>query len=179
MYQNCCKKCGSVSLHTETKGNNTGLYCDDCGAWIKWLGKDELRAFEHNMREATKEERDSVNRYIESISKPTGNTFTFTIKDRLERFVEGIDEAIDIEYEKLPITNCNIPMPNVKPPASNGDRICDTCDKEDVCMYKGELAQAAKEITQISERVNVFIDTDIRCKKWSGKVSNYRGFETR
>ena len=75
MYQNCCKKCGSVSLHTETKGNNTGLYCDDCGAWIKWLGKDELRAFEHSMREATKEERDSVNRYIESISKPTGNTF--------------------------------------------------------------------------------------------------------
>ena len=47
MYQNCCKKCGSISLHTEIKGNNTGLYCDDCGAWIKWLGKDELRAFEH------------------------------------------------------------------------------------------------------------------------------------
>lgn len=47
MYQNCCKKCGSVSLHTEVKGNNTGLYCDDCGAWIKWLGKDELRTFEH------------------------------------------------------------------------------------------------------------------------------------
>ena len=29
MYQNCCKKCGSISLHTEVKGNNTGLYCDD------------------------------------------------------------------------------------------------------------------------------------------------------
>ena len=55
---------------------------------------------------------------------------------------------------KLPITNCNVPMPNVKPPATNGDRICDTRNKEDVCMYKGELAQAAKEITQISERVN-------------------------
>ena len=80
---------------------------------------------------------------------------------------------------KLPRTNCNIPMPNVKPPSSNGDRICDTCNKEDVCMYKGELAQAAKEITQISERVNVFIDTDISCKKWSGKVSNYRELETR
>lgn len=33
--------------NTEAKGNNTGLYCDDCGAWIKWLGKDELRAFEY------------------------------------------------------------------------------------------------------------------------------------
>lgn len=47
MYQNCCEKCGSISLHTEVKGNNIGLYCDDCGAWIKWLGKDELRAFEY------------------------------------------------------------------------------------------------------------------------------------
>lgn len=47
MYQNCCKKCGSVSLHTEAKGNNTGLYCDDCGAWQKWINKDELRAFEY------------------------------------------------------------------------------------------------------------------------------------
>lgn len=48
MHQNCCKQCGSISLHTEAKGNNTGLYCDDCGAWVKWLGKDELRAFEHS-----------------------------------------------------------------------------------------------------------------------------------
>ena len=48
MYQNCCKKCGSISLHTEVKGNNVGLYCDDCGAWIKWMSKDELRAFEYS-----------------------------------------------------------------------------------------------------------------------------------
>ena len=68
----------------------------------------------------------------------------------------------------------NVPMPNVTPPPNNGDKICNTCGKEDVCMYKAELAQAAKEITQISERINVFIDTDIRCKKWSGKVVNYR-----
>ena len=50
MYQNCCKKCGSISLHTETKGSATGLYCNDCGAWVKWLGKDELRALEHSQK---------------------------------------------------------------------------------------------------------------------------------
>lgn len=48
MYQNCCKKCGSVDLHTEAKGNNTGLYCSDCGAWVKWISKDEFRAFKHS-----------------------------------------------------------------------------------------------------------------------------------
>lgn len=94
--------------------------------------------------------------------------------------VEDYRDKITCENDsKSSITNCDIPMPNVKSPASNGDRICDTCAKEDVCMYKGELAKAAKEIAQISERVNVFIDIDIRCKKWFGKVSNYRGLETR
>ena len=52
MYQNCCKKCGSTSLYTEQKGNNIGLYCSDCGAWIKWLGKDKARAFEHSQKVA-------------------------------------------------------------------------------------------------------------------------------
>lgn len=80
-----------------------------------------------------------------------------------------------MEDRGLPRTNCNIPMPEVKPSATDGDRICNTCNKEDVCMYKVELAQAAKEITQISERVNVFIDIDIRCKKWTGKISAIRG----
>ena len=67
---------------------------------------------------------------------------------------------------------------NVKPPTSNRDKICDTCIKADVCMYKGELVQAANEIARISERVNVFINTDIRCKNWSSKT-NYRGLETK
>ena len=53
MYQNCCKKCGSLQLHTEIKGNNTGLFCSDCGAYIKWLGKDELRAFENSLKNAS------------------------------------------------------------------------------------------------------------------------------
>ena len=94
------------------------------------------------------------------------------------KIINGVASEFEMSG-KLPKTNCNIPMPNVKPPASNGDRICDTCNKEDVCMYKGELAQAAKDIAQISERTNVFIDADIRCKKWSGKVSSYRGLKTR
>lgn len=89
MYKNCCRKCGGTSLHTEVKGNNTGLYCDDCGAWVKWLGKDELRAFEYSMREATKEEKDSVNKYVESISKPTGVNFYDKEYDLINRAIES------------------------------------------------------------------------------------------
>ena len=94
------------------------------------------------------------------------------------KIINGVASEFEMPG-KLSKTNCNIPMPNVKPPANNGDRICNTCNKEDVCMYKSELVKAAKDITQISERKNVFIDTDIRCKKWSGKVSNYRGKENK
>ena len=102
MYQNCCKKCGSISLHTETKGSATGLYCNDCGAWVKWLGKDEKRAFEYAMRNATKQESEATNNYIENISKPTGVLFNdgSDILGRLNRFSDGIDFAIDSIFER-------------------------------------------------------------------------------
>lgn len=103
MYQNCCKKCGSTSLHTEVKGNNTGLYCDDCGAWIKWLGKDELRAFEHANK----------SRGLRATAKVYDDAFVdYRISERLNRFIDGIDEAIDsvcdnpmAEHDKLIYNN--------------------------------------------------------------------------
>lgn len=36
-------KCGSGNFVIMIKRNSAqkGLYCSDCGKWIKWLGKDE------------------------------------------------------------------------------------------------------------------------------------------
>lgn len=70
------------------------------GAWVKWLGKDELRAFEYSMREATKEENEAIDKYLESISKSTGYNIyeDSTIIKKLNRFIDGIDEAIDSIY---------------------------------------------------------------------------------
>ena len=45
---------------------------------------------------------------------------------------------------------------------------------EEIDKIAGTLSKAAKDIAEISDRKNVFIDTDIKCKKWSGVVSNYR-----
>lgn len=38
---NTCPQCGSYNLikKKSTKGVHTGLYCADCGSWIKWLKK--------------------------------------------------------------------------------------------------------------------------------------------
>lgn len=38
-----CSKCGSTDVFVEANGSNTGLYCSDCGKWITWLNKDQLR----------------------------------------------------------------------------------------------------------------------------------------
>ena len=48
--------CGCEEFYTKqnTKINNgiqTGLYCSDCGRWIKWLGKEEVRLFEKYLEE--------------------------------------------------------------------------------------------------------------------------------
>lgn len=81
MYQNCCKKCGSTSLYTKESGNNIGLYCGDCGAWIKWIGKDELRAFEHS-----KEEKQTMNDgiYMELFAVKDGIRYNAKIVDMKE-----------------------------------------------------------------------------------------------
>ena len=44
-----CEKCHSKDVFIQTSGNNTGLYCGDCGKWIKWLNKDERRLAERQI----------------------------------------------------------------------------------------------------------------------------------
>ena len=41
-------KCGSTNLWMEKKGMHTGLYCNECGAWVKFLTKQEARLWKHN-----------------------------------------------------------------------------------------------------------------------------------
>lgn len=107
MYQNCCKKCGSISLHTEVKGNNTGLYCDGCGAWIKWLGKDELRAFKYANEKRISE---TVDGNLKNSYKPTELVCTEDgYMDRrvlqLKSFIQYLEQKISTEYETLPISS--------------------------------------------------------------------------
>ena len=51
---NMCK-CGGVHFFMETKGNQTGLYCSDCGKWQKWLTKDEIRLMKHQQQNHNRE----------------------------------------------------------------------------------------------------------------------------
>ena len=92
--------------------------------------------------------------------------------------MNSINNGVASEYElpreprlvesngSLPQTNCRIPMSKTN---GVGERICENCNKEDVCKYKEECMKAVKDILDIEERTNIFIKTSINCKKWSGK----------
>lgn len=62
-----CPKCNSKNLFVKKVGNNTGLYCGDCGAWIKWVGKNELRAFEYLTKQKHVDDANSKQDDIASI----------------------------------------------------------------------------------------------------------------
>ena len=49
-----CPKCNSTNLFTRKKDTQTGLYCKECGRWIKWLNKDEARVFETDTNDGSK-----------------------------------------------------------------------------------------------------------------------------
>lgn len=70
-------KCGSTKMFTEVKGLSTGLYCENCGKWIKWLNKDEIRLF--NAREKM---RDNL-------------LVQLSWEDRLKKFINFLDGEID------------------------------------------------------------------------------------
>ena len=55
-----CEKCNSKDVFVEQNGNNIGLYCSDCGKWIKWLNKDELRLAERQIKEQEKRIRNKA-----------------------------------------------------------------------------------------------------------------------
>jgi hypothetical protein len=44
-----CSKCNSSDVFMKQSGNQTGLYCGDCGKWIKWLDKNEQRLVERQI----------------------------------------------------------------------------------------------------------------------------------
>ncbi|MBE5968334.1 MAG: hypothetical protein E7255_15505 [Lachnospiraceae bacterium] len=52
-----CKKCHSNEFFIKENGNQNGLYCADCGAWQKWLGRDEYSAYTNMVKPITNLEK--------------------------------------------------------------------------------------------------------------------------
>ena len=65
-----CGKCNSKNVFVEQNGNNTGLYCADCGKWITWLNKDGLRLAERQINANEQEIRNkAIDEFAEELYK--------------------------------------------------------------------------------------------------------------
>lgn len=87
MKQYKCK-CGCMEFFTKESGSATGLYCKKCGKWIKWLGKNELRLFEHEQSLKTKKKytKDEVAEAIDNLKD----------WDNYSPFHEAIDKVLEM-----------------------------------------------------------------------------------
>jgi DNA-directed RNA polymerase subunit RPC12/RpoP len=48
-----CRKCGSENVEIKQAGKQTGAYCKDCKAWIKWLNNKEIKEIYAHIKELT------------------------------------------------------------------------------------------------------------------------------
>lgn len=67
-----CSKCKSKDIFIEKSANNTGLYCENCGKWITWLNKDQLRLVERQISIKAAFDLDMILQQLEDYGKYKG-----------------------------------------------------------------------------------------------------------
>ena len=72
-----CKQCGCTEVEIEEKGNHTGIYCKNCGIWIKWASKDDLKS--------TKSEQETESEWIQSQYHMQCQSCSFICPDALNQ----------------------------------------------------------------------------------------------
>lgn len=70
----------------------------------------------------------------------------------------------------LPETNCNIPMPQVNPPANMKD--CKHCIKKNVCKYKERVEDAMAHLDNLlngtdEQFADLPLIIDVKCKEFN------------
>ena len=94
-----CRKCNGSAFFMKSHSNNTGLYCGDCGAWQKWLNKDEINAWKHYF-EQLDEMRISKG---DGINTPIEQSKTDTLMDQINGLYIWIGNEINHENEMRPM----------------------------------------------------------------------------
>ena len=97
-----CRKCDSTKLFTETKGNQTGIYCENCGAWIKWGTPDEVRLITHSKSIPLKELEAAIIKEIDIASSDFTGYQTYR-SSRLvgNTFSDGLSRSLELIHQYL------------------------------------------------------------------------------
>lgn len=105
-----CKKCNSTDVYIREVGMQSGLYCGDCGKWIQWLGKEDLR-----MAKRYIEENNSKPKLYNSSAHPIlcggehnkirlNQDFRKDIWDRLDKCEFNLKHLKDIVQNENPVS---------------------------------------------------------------------------
>jgi hypothetical protein len=68
-----CPNCESINVFTDKRGTQTGLYCKDCGRWIKWLSLKEIRLLERAQDENKEPNMPKEVQLLQDICKPVSD----------------------------------------------------------------------------------------------------------
>ena len=91
-------KCCNSSVHTEVKGSQVGIYCDDCGKWQKWASKDEVRTIEYNKPKVFNNKIEKPN--ILEIDYMTKLKEVEYYVSSIKRMISDIDNMIEVEDDR-------------------------------------------------------------------------------
>lgn len=84
-------KCGSKEIFIKENGNNKGLYCAECGKWIRWLSKDDLRLAQRQIEQSIV---NPIPRNLDELKEHDREIYNKAIDDFTERLKPIIDEKI-------------------------------------------------------------------------------------
>jgi predicted metalloprotease len=93
-----CKRCGSSNIHIQENGTQIGLYCSDCGAWIKWLGKDDRRLAElqiqnnkdkNKVLESNVDNNDFIDKLLDYVTKSEEDYYELAFKEMDKGNMQG------------------------------------------------------------------------------------------
>jgi len=103
--QYVCEKCGSLELFIKESGSQTGLYCSECGKWIKWLPKNEIelakRFIENNKDIADKTNidikkiKELIKEGYKEFEKVRKNISPLAVAFQLRDILEDIEKELD------------------------------------------------------------------------------------
>lgn len=90
-------KCGSNKVFIQENGTQTGIYCKECGKWIKWIGKKEIPFAEEYIKEQNKNDNSNTNK-IDEVKK-----FIMDILDEYSNVAssESIYDLVDTTNKKF------------------------------------------------------------------------------
>ena len=97
-------KCGSKRIFIRNNGSQTGIYCKECGKWIKWIGKKEIPFAEEYIKEQNENDNSNTNKIDEVREFIMGNLDKYNNVIPFEyegRWIKSIYDLIDATNKKF------------------------------------------------------------------------------